>query len=172
LTVFLRSSLNRELKSPAKTLEKLYTEFNHSTLDEELYISLFYCIIDLDGKKMLYSNAGLNVTPVLFGKERFELLRMAGIPISNWLDKPEYKDGAVALQSGDKLFLYSDGILEMRNDTNEQYGESRLVDILLNSKSSPEQMLQEIRESAFRFAGIDTENELQDDVTMALLEIK
>lgn len=172
LTIFLRSSLNKKLLSPAKALEELYHEFTHSKLDHEMYITIFYAIIDLENKTMKYSNAGLNVVPVVYSETRFELLRLPGIPISNWMKKPGYTDGAIDLHSGDKLFLYSDGILELRNKQNEQYGEDRLLEILLNSHSKPKQLLLQIKKSAFDFADIKTANDLKDDVSMALLAIK
>ncbi len=172
LTIFLRSTLNKKLLDPAKALEELFYEFNHSKLNQELYITIFYCIIDLDQKKMIYCNAGLNVAPVVFSDTRFELLRLPGIPISNWMEKPGYLNHTTDLQSGDKLFLYSDGILEMRNEKGEQYGEDRLLKILLHNHSKPKQTLLKIKKSAFRFAGKNKAKDLQDDVTMALLEIK
>lgn len=172
LTVFLRSTINKKLLSPAKALEELYYEFNQSKLDREMYISIFYSIIDLDAKTMLYSNAGLNVIPAVYGRHRFELLRLPGIPISNWLEKPEYKDGTINLSSGDRFFMYTDGILEIRNEANEQFGEDRLLEILLKISSTPEQILRDIKESAFKFAGARSLERLQDDVTMALLELK
>lgn len=172
LTVFLRSALDKKLLSPSAALEELYREFNRSRLDDELYISVFYAIVDLDNRTLLYSNAGLNVAPVVYSENRFELLRMPGIPISSWMKKPDYKDGSLDLMPGDKLFLYTDGILEMRNSENEQFGEERLVDILLKGRRSPRQTLLKIKNTAFSFAGIKSADELQDDVTLALLELK
>jgi sigma-B regulation protein RsbU (phosphoserine phosphatase) len=174
LTIFLRSTLNRKLLSPAMALEELYFEFNRGklNLDEDLYISVFYAVIDLDQKTMVYSNAGLNVIPIVYNKNRFDMLRLPGIPISNWAKYPGYKDASKELRPGDKLFLYSDGILEMRNQANEQYGEERLLDILQNNDLKPRKLLHKIKESAFDFAGIGTVSALKDDVTMALLEIK
>lgn len=172
LTVFLRSTLSKKTLSPAKALEELYLEFNQSKLDRDLYIAMFYSIIDLDSKTMLYSNAGLNVAPIVYGQDRFELLRMPGIPISNWLKAPGYQDGSVHLAAGDKFFMYSDGILEIRNESNEQFGEDRLLDILFRGKYHPRQLLLDIKKTAFAFAGYKSADDLQDDITMALLEIK
>lgn len=174
LTVFLRSTLNRKLLSPAKALGELYAEFNQCRLylDENLYISVFYTIIDLDKKTMVYSNAGLNVIPIVYNKNRYDMLWLPGIPISTWAKCPEYKDASRKLQPGDRLFLYSDGILEIRNKANEQYGEERLLDILQNHDLNPGETLQKIKASAFDFAGIGNGGALKDDVTMALLEIK
>ncbi len=172
LTVFLRSTLDKKTLSPAKALEELFHEFKRSKLDEELYITIFYAILNLDEKILRYSNAGLNVSPVIYNDTRFELLRLPGIPISNWTDKAEYTNRTTSLQPGDKMLLYSDGILEMRNRDNEQYGEERLLEIILHSNSKPKQLLLNAKKSAFQFAGIRSVKDLQDDITMALLEIK
>src|SRR5690606_16442749 len=54
LTVFLRSAVNKKLLSPSRALEELFYEFNKSKLDQEMYITMFYSIIDLDDRTMLY----------------------------------------------------------------------------------------------------------------------
>lgn len=172
LTVFLRSSINKKVLSPAKALEELYFEFNKGRIDDELYITVFYCILNLDDGTMLYSNAGLNVAPIIFGKDRFEIIRHPGIPISNWTDKPGYREGMVVLNKNDRLFIYTDGILEIKDKENNQYGEDRMLSILLNDGLSPNHKLLDVKKSAFQFAGIKSVSELQDDITMALLEFK
>jgi len=172
LTVFLRSSINKKLLSPAKALEELYIEFNKGKIDDELYITVFYCIIDLEERTMLYSNAGLNVAPIIFGRDRFEILRHPGIPICNWTDKPGYHNGFAKLNQNDKLFVYTDGILEIRDRDNNQYGEDRMLEILLDDGLSPHHRLLALKRSAFQFAGINSARELKDDITMGLLEFK
>jgi sigma-B regulation protein RsbU (phosphoserine phosphatase) len=172
LTVFLRSALNKKLLSPALALEELYTQYNESNFDQDLYITLFYMIIDVKAKTAVYSNAGHNVCPILFNPQKFEILRVPGIPISNWTDHPGYTDRLTALSSGDKLFFYTDGIIEMRNNIGEQYGEERLLGILLNESSDPSAILNSIIDKACEFAGISDSTNIPDDITMALLEIK
>jgi len=171
LTIFLRSSINKKLLSPAKALEELFIEFNKRKLDEVLYITVFYAIIDLENRTMLYSNAGLNVSPILYSEKRFDLLMLPGIPISSWAEKACYRDGFAELEHGDKLFLYTDGILEAKNQANEQYSEDRLINILLDNSANPKQLLLNIKKSVFQFAGIKSSSELKDDISMALLEI-
>lgn len=171
LTVFLRSSLNKKLLSPAEVLQELYQEFNISKLDENLYITIFYAVIDLKDMSMVFSNAGHNVCPIIFSGSRFELLRQPGIPISNWLEKPNYHDGDAVLLKGDKIFFYTDGIVEMRNPSNEQFGEDRILEHLLKSELSPSLTLNAILEAASSFADIPDFTSIRDDITMALLEI-
>jgi phosphoserine phosphatase RsbU/P len=172
LTVFLRSSVNKKLLSPAEVLKELFTAYNSSSISSDLYITVFYAIIDLKTKTIIYSNAGHNVCPIIFNDERFEILRVPGIPISNWIDRSEYINKSSTLASGDSVFFYTDGIVEMRNANNEQYGEKRLLDILLLDTGKPKQILNKIVNSACQFANIKKDEEIPDDITMALLKIK
>ena len=175
LTIFLRSTLSKKLLSPSDALNELFKEFNSSNLGDDLYITVFYAIINLEEKTMLYSNAGHNASPVIFrseNKNSFELLRHPGIPISRWVECPGYKDGFTRLRSGDRLFFYTDGIMEMRNAENEQFGEDRLLKLLLADNRDPVGTLNAIFTAACEFAGFSDTAKILDDVTMALLEVK
>lgn len=171
LTIFLRSSLNKKTTSPADALKELYEHFNSDSFDQSQYISLFYAVINVNEKTMKYSNAGLNVPPILFGRDHFELLRIPGMPISNWVDNPDYKETTVELQSGNKLFFYTDGVIEIMNSDKEMFGEERLLEHLLADTPEPSQALNGIVNAACSFAGISDITEIPDDITMALLEI-
>lgn len=172
LTIFLRSSINKRTLSPARALEALYRDFNRHGFGNNLYITVFYAILNLKEKKMVYSNAGHNVSPIVFNNDRFELLRLPGIPISDWMESPNYTERQISLEKGDRLFFYTDGIIEMRNQQNEQFGEERLLDLLLNSDLEPSGTLNRIVESTCRFTATEAVYEVPDDITMALLEVK
>jgi sigma-B regulation protein RsbU (phosphoserine phosphatase) len=119
---------------------------------------------------MTYSNAGHNVPTIVFNKDRFELLRVPGIPISDWVDEPGYQDKTIQLEKEDMIFFFTDGIVEMRSKTGEEFGEERLLK-LLNTGIEPAAVLNNIISSLYDFAGIDSTQEIPDDVTMALLKI-
>ncbi|NSW91556.1 MAG: SpoIIE family protein phosphatase [Firmicutes bacterium] len=171
LTVFLRSTIAKDTLSPAEALTGLYNEFNIIGFDTNLYITIFYSIIDLKNRALTYSNAGHNICPIVYSNSRFEILRKPGIPISDWMDKPGYTDDCINLNKGDRIFYSSDGIVEIKNSSKEQFGEERLLGILLNDKSEPDTVLNNIITNAFNFAGIESMAELCDDITMVLLEI-
>lgn len=175
LTVFLRFTLSKKILSPSEALKELFKEFNSSNLGDDLYITVFYAILDLEENTMVYSNAGHNAIPVVFradDKNSFELLRLPGIPISRWVERPDYNDGYINLRKGDRLFFYTDGIIEMRNAENEQFGEDRLLDLLLDSNSARIGTLNAIFTEACEFAELSDTAKILDDVTMALLEVK
>lgn len=172
LTVFLRSTINKKTLSPAQALKELYKEFNENNFDQNLYITIFYAIIDLENYSITYSNAGHNVCPAVFGKDRFDLLNFPGIPISNWLKIPGYNDRIVPLNKGDRIFFCTDGIIELRGANEEQFGVERLLAVILNDSSGPSGTLGRVIDAACQFAGISDFSELRDDITMALIKLK
>ena len=68
LTVFLRSAVNKSCFRPPGRWKSFY-EFNKSKLDQEMHITMFLLDNRLDDRTMLYSNAGLNVLPVVYGRQ-------------------------------------------------------------------------------------------------------
>ncbi|MDF2523399.1 MAG: putative sensor protein [Clostridiales bacterium] len=171
LTVYLRSAIDKKSLSPSAALEKLYTDFNSSNILNDLYITVFYAVINLKDHTITFSNAGHNVIPILFNQNNLEILSSAGIPISDWLISPQYQDHRLPFYMGDRLFLYTDGLVEIRNVNNEQYGEERLLNILLGSKNSIEYTLDEILSQISVFVKDEQLINSYDDITMALLEL-
>jgi sigma-B regulation protein RsbU (phosphoserine phosphatase) len=171
LTVFVKSALDRQTLSPAEALEKLYIDYNKNNFDSNLYITVFYSIIDIENLTVTYSNAGHGGSPVIFGKNRFDILRSPGIPISNWTDTPGYTNRTAPLNRGDGIFFYTDGITEVRNVKNEQYDEDRLLGILLGGNKDSKALLNAIISDVESFAGGPTINRC-DDITMAIVGIK
>lgn len=172
LTVFLHSTLDRSLLSPAQALSQLYEKFNKSGIFEDLYITVFYAVIDLKNYTITYSNAGHNVIPVVFDHKTFDLLNSAGIPISNWLPEPCYSDTTRALKKGENIFFYTDGVVEIRNEANKQFGEDRLAEILTEAPGTPEEILQNITSKIDDFMGKEGIEASHDDITIAILQIK
>lgn len=170
LTVFLYSTFDKKNLSPSAALKKLFNEFNTSLSDENMYITVFYAIWDIKNNTLTYSNAGHNACPILFNKNKFEILRSSGIPISNWLENPQYKDSQISIEPNDKLFLYTDGIVELKNNKKEQFGEEKLLSILLHSENSLDKTLQNILDAAYQFSGISKSNSITDDITMLLIQ--
>jgi sigma-B regulation protein RsbU (phosphoserine phosphatase) len=172
LTIFIRASINKNQTSPSTVLKHLFEEFNKTFNNTEKYITIFYAIVNTKDNTITYSNAGHNVAPILFNTatEKFDLLRMPGIPISNWVENPEYKEKHITYEKNDRLFLYSDGIIEMKNNQNKQYGEEKLLDILLKDTSPPTSTLNKIMEDVSQFTKLSDFKKICDDITMMLIE--
>lgn len=100
--------------------------FFHESVEEGRYVTLFYMVLDVPAKSLLYVNAG-HVPPVLVraGGE-VELLEEGGVPLGLF-ESPRYFEGRAVLAPGDILGLYTDGIVEQTNPEGGEYGASRLV---------------------------------------------
>ncbi len=171
LTMFLRAAIDKSSLSPSKVLTQLYYEFNKNGFEDELYISVFYGIINISDYSFSYSNAGLNVSPILFSGDDYKLLRIRGIPISNWVDNPEYTETTQKLNPKDRLLFYTDGIIEIKNNSSEQFGEDRIVEHFLRKDLNPSSIISKLVDKALSFSG-SSMHEIMDDITVALLEMK
>jgi phosphoserine phosphatase RsbU/P len=87
-------------------------------------------------------------------------------------ETPDYTEKSISLENGDRIFLYTDGIIEIKNIENVQFGEDRLLNILLNDRSDLDAVLNKIIDSAFQFSGMKDFSEILDDITIALIEVK
>ena len=172
LTMFLCTALDKSQLSPSKALSQLYKSYNGNNFFHELYIAVFYVVLDIRNNTMTYSNAGLNVCPILFSGNKYQILRVPGIPISNWLEDPGYTEVTININSKDRLFLYTDGIIEVRNKLGNQFGEERLLEHLLESDLPPQQTLSSMVQKAISFSDKGSQNDITDDITVALLEVE
>jgi len=70
------------------------------------------------------------------------------------LSSAAYTLGCVEIQSGDVMVLYSDGLVEATNSAGEEFGESRLAELLLQSlRESPGKIRDSILASVRAFLG-------------------
>ena len=109
------------------------TRFFHESVEEGKYVTLFYAVIDVAPRHMIYVNAG-HVPPVLLrANGGVELLEDGGVPLGLF-EAPRYLEGHVALGDGDLLTLYTDGVVETMDTDELQYGVDRLVAMLQQSR--------------------------------------
>lgn len=81
----------------------------------------------------------------------------------------EYRQFAIQLESGDRLFVYTDGITEAFNPEGELFGKDRLKDILDQNGSIA---LSELKSAVLRALQQYTNKGLNhDDITLIALEI-
>lgn len=167
LTIFVRQSLrsiNFENKDPAKIIEQLHKTFLGLNLDYDKYISIFFGIYNKSTHDFKYVNAGHNSVPVLLKSQTNEMEKLIakGYPICNIFDNVSYDVNKINLHEGDKLFFYTDGITESKNEHGEEFGEERLIKIIKNSNNK----LEELKLLLEKYRYIQ-----KDDYAMLMVEI-
>ena len=182
LTVFLNQSIkttkelgeNRfEVISPSDVLKDLYELYSKVNFRDDVYILVLYAIFDLETKELTYSSAGLNTLPILIKKNNVASeINIRGLPICNLKDIIEagYWNHTIQLEEGDRVFFYTDGLVELKNrKTGDSITEERLKEFLTenNDKSSPEvfEELDSLIES------VSNGSEMKDDVTFFMMQV-
>jgi sigma-B regulation protein RsbU (phosphoserine phosphatase) len=159
------------LLSPSRVLKDLFFQFNNSRFPDEMYLLMFYGVYNSRTRKLTYSSAGLNTRPVvLSGNRVYNLENKSPFPICKvgTYYNPEYRDITLALKAGDRVLLYSDGLVEAVNREGIAFSEKRLMQILENSKQADSLSL--YYEIFDRFSCFVLDRKLEDDVTILLAE--
>jgi sigma-B regulation protein RsbU (phosphoserine phosphatase) len=113
-----------------------------------------------------YVNAGHNPPLVLRKSGTFEALTEGGLILGIMPDAP-YAAGSLQLGPGDILVLYSDGVTEARDATEEMFGEERLMEFLSEARAMrPEDMVEALIQRVREFS---SRGKPSDDVTVVVM---
>ncbi|MBF0528546.1 MAG: SpoIIE family protein phosphatase [Deltaproteobacteria bacterium] len=160
------SSGPADIRSPEAVLEILEREFPFRRFRR--HFTIIYMVLDLSTGQLTYSNAA-HCTPVVVRQEgMLELLTVSG-PVIGVRALP-FGQGTTPLKPGDKVVLYSDGVIETRNAANELFGEDRLQEMLTTlSGSSPSDLAQGIYAAVDDFRGTQSPD---DDLSVLVFQYK
>jgi serine phosphatase RsbU (regulator of sigma subunit)/FixJ family two-component response regulator len=152
---------------PAMLCEKVNAIVS-TNLSEDKFITLFYCLIDVESKMLSYSNAGHSRGIIVQRNGQIVNLEQGGTvlgPFPEW----KYEQEEVELHPGDRVFLFTDGVTEIRNPYGEEFGEERLIDLLIEYRGlTADQLQQMIISVVSQFSG----GNFQDDATLIVLSVE
>ena len=133
------------------------------------YVTACCGVIDTLNRRLSYSCAG-HPAPLLRRRDgRVERLDQRGLLLAFDIDA-RYATAEVALNAGDRLLFFSDGLVEAYNAGDEFFGEVRLEQLLVGRDAiTPEQFVEQIVADLRRWVGPDTR--LQDDVTIVVIDV-
>lgn len=128
--------------------------------------SLFLARLDQTSGRLDYCSAGHPPTLLLRANGKLELLTQGGMLLG--VDAATtYTSGAVKLQSGDALLVYSDGILESQDEDGQEFGYDRLEAELRRARGgTADAMLFSVLGAVQDFAAI---RPLTDDMTLVVV---
>ena len=139
--------------------------------DAMMFVTVFMGMLDIKTGEFTFVNGGHN-PPLVYHKstDSYEYLKVAKNFVLGGVEDIDFKQQTIKLEKGDKIFMYTDGVTEALNPTNELYGEERLINCLNRSDRnlSVEELL------AFVRADVNTHVNgaaQSDDITMLTLKI-
>ncbi|MCK4605849.1 MAG: SpoIIE family protein phosphatase [candidate division Zixibacteria bacterium] len=138
--------------------------------DREMFITLWFCACDLEKKTLSYCNSG-HMPGLLWDSQDRTIQELAeGGPIIGQFAGFEFKQGERKLNSGDRLFLFTDGLTEAQDSDNNLFGRERAEQVFsVEIGLPPKEFCLKVKEWVDRFtegAGEDT----HDDFT--ILQVK
>jgi sigma-B regulation protein RsbU (phosphoserine phosphatase) len=147
-------------------VEMLNGQIYEYTSDNK-FATFFYAVYDDLNRSLTYCNAGHN-PPLYFDGKNFKQLRTGGTVIGIFADS-KYEQETIALNPGDFLIAYTDGITESLNEKGEEFGEDRLIQVIQkNSKLDADQMKSEIVKEVLSWTYAE---ERQDDMTLVVAKM-
>jgi serine phosphatase RsbU (regulator of sigma subunit) len=158
----------KELEGPAAIIKDLDRVFRQIT-STATFVTMFYARFDQARKTLEYANGGHN-PPLLIRTKTNEAVELeAGGPILGILKDPQYSNTVVALNEGDILTLFTDGVTEQENEAGDEFSTGRLKEVVLSRETDPASALvASITEAVSTFAGTKPQ---VDDLTVVVVKI-
>jgi serine phosphatase RsbU (regulator of sigma subunit) len=136
----------------------------------DLFVTVFYGILDLDTGELTYANAGHN-PPILAarGGALTPLPTTGGVAMGVMPGLP-YAEKTVRLAAGDTLILYTDGISEAMDRDGQEFTEARLMGSLTEAhREAVEIVMSSVIDAVHRFVGDAPQS---DDITCLIVRYK
>jgi serine phosphatase RsbU (regulator of sigma subunit) len=134
------------------------------------FVTAFYGVLNRRTRAFVYANAG-HPYPLRFvaGTGAVEPLAAPGFMLGV-VPGERYRDRTVALEPGDRLCFYTDGVVEARNALGEGYGTERLERALAaHGRAGANELTARLLADHTAFRG---GHPLNDDVTLVVAELR
>ena len=143
------------------------TRLNHGLFRraiESRFLTTFYGIVGRDGD-FTYCNAGHNA-PILVSASGVRRLDTGGMVLGVF-ENAQFDEETMALQPGDLVVAFSDGVTEALNPAGDEFTDDRLLaSVRAHQSKSPEALVEGLLADVRAFCGDATQS---DDLTIVLV---
>jgi sigma-B regulation protein RsbU (phosphoserine phosphatase) len=135
----------------------------------EMQLSMFYARIDTFKRRLSYANAG-HCRPLLYRAQSNAVQELDADGLIMGIKKGvRFEEIAVALDAGDVLLLYTDGVIEAEGDRGEFFGSERLGRLLTERHDlHPREIIDGILAEVARFTAVSVRN---DDIALFVITL-
>ena len=166
LVMAVTRSLFRIVSGHESSPGRIVADMNESMSEmneSNMFVTFFCGVLDLTTGHLSYCNAGHNA-PVILNTTKSLLPVNANIPLGI-MTGMAFTEQEASLSYEDALFLYTDGLTEAENASQEFFGEQRMLDALSGLKGSRDHMEAE-KKAVAAFVGDAPQS---DDLTMLFI---
>src|SRR5262245_30496685 len=118
--------------SPAEVAERLAREFPWDPRTEQFF-TIVHGVLSLDTSEFRFVSAGHPGPVYLPHQGEPAVLDVAGSPIG--LGGEHYEEHSMTMRTGDRIYMYSDGVLDAMNAEGRRFGQGRLIQALSQSRN-------------------------------------
>jgi sigma-B regulation protein RsbU (phosphoserine phosphatase) len=152
--------------SPVEMAAQLNREFPWDSRTEQFF-TLMLGVLDREAGRFHFVSAGQPGPLHLPHAGPPDLLRVPGVPIG--LGDGSYEEHCLSLGKGDRLYLYSDGVFEVKSPSGEQFGQERCGEVLDRARGLP--LDQGLRKLARTVEEWRAPQPPHDDISVAAVEL-
>ena len=154
-------------KDPKAALEAANNQICRSN-HEEMFVTVWLGILDIKTGVLTASNAGHEFPVLKMPGGGFKLYKDKHGFVVGGMEGVKYSSYQVRLEKGSMLFLYTDGVAEATNASDELFGTERLINALnADTLEDPQKVLECVRKAVDGFVG---EAPQFDDLTMLCIK--
>src|SRR5215510_4250341 len=134
------------------------------------FITALLAEYDPGTRALTYINAGHNAPLLRRSSGAIERLETGGLPLGVQ-ENASYQAATIALQPNDWLAIFTDGLVEAPNASDEEYGEQRVISVLQSGAGdTPTALISRLMVNLDLFLGNNLP--LADDITCMLIKVR
>lgn len=158
----LRAEASRS-DSPGEILARA-NALLESEMPARMFVTCLFAILEPETGRIVMANAGHNL-PYIRTDDGVIEMRATGMPLG-LMPGIKYEETEGVIAPGSNVLLYSDGLVEAHDPSQQMYGFPRLREEMATDDSGSE-LLDRLLDTLHRFTGPDWEQE--DDITLVTL---
>jgi serine phosphatase RsbU (regulator of sigma subunit) len=152
--------VGEQLQSPGAMLARINDRMAED-IPEKMFVTCLIAVLEPRTGRVRFANAGHNL-PLVRGQQGVRTLQARGMPLG-LMRGMQYEENEEWVAPGELLLLYSDGIVEARNQRRELFGDRRLA-ALIATLEAQAHLPSAVCDEVWRFTGEGLQQE--DDITM------
>ena len=161
--VHAQASANNSLGETITAVNRYLAE----NIPSNRFVTLFYAELDPKSGSLSFLNAGHNPPVIVHSAGTVEQLGSGGLPLGIKADAT-FREGRTQLQTGDVLVIYSDGVSEAVSPSGEEFGTTRLHDVISHNMDASAAGIRDRIEAALTKWSQGTP--ASDDITLVIVK--
>ena len=161
--VHAQASANHSLSETITAVNRYLAE----NIPSNRFVTLFYAELDPQSGSLSFLNAGHNPPVIVHSAGTVEQLGSGGLPLGIKADAT-FREGRTQLQAGDVLVIYSDGVSEAVSPSGEEFGTTRLHDVISHNMDASAAGIRDRIEAALTKWSQGTP--ASDDITLVIVK--